>query len=348
MRSRVYANPKPGFVPKLLNNLSFLFTSAWAGRDLVAASDVLIASSPPFFPHVSGALLAARSHVPLVLEVRDLWPDYLVQLGILGRRGAATRALFALERRLLRRAQLVVAVTESFRQRIIAKGVPEDRVIVVPNGVDTAAYDVRAAEAIPTFMPNDGRPIVGYLGTFGRGQGLADVVRAMTLLSQRGIDLHLVLVGDGPDRPAVARAVEASGLRSVHIHPPIPRTETKGFYQSCDVCLVPLAPIPIFQETIPSKIFEIMACERPLVASLEGEAARIITDSRGGVLASPGNPASIADAIATVLALPAAERREMGRRAREHVVAYFDRTRLADRYFETLTRLVGHLPTPVP
>lgn len=341
IRSRVYATPKAGFLPKLANNLSFLASGTAAALRAMGPVDVLIASSPPFFPHIGGAVVAARRRIPLVLEVRDLWPDYMVQMGMLRADAPATRALFALERRLLRRADLVVAVTESFRERLIGKGVAPDRTIIVPNGVDTEAYDAAPVGAPPALVPRDGAPVIGYLGTFGKGQGLADIVHAAVRVAAARPDAHVLLVGDGPDRPAVEAAIAATGACNVSIHPPIPRAQTRAFYQACDVCLVPLAPIPIFQETIPSKIFEVMACERPLVASLAGEAARIIEGCEGGVTCPPGDARAIADAILGVLAMPPEARGAMGARARAHVLERFDRTRLADSYLDALRRVVA-------
>jgi len=121
LRSWVYSSPRGGFARTLANNLSFLGSAVLHGLARLGGADVLIASSPPFFPHLAGAILARMRRVPLVLELRDLWPDYLVDMGVLHRQAAATRALFALERRLLRRARSVAVVTESFRQRAIAK-----------------------------------------------------------------------------------------------------------------------------------------------------------------------------------------------------------------------------------
>jgi glycosyltransferase involved in cell wall biosynthesis len=125
-------------------------------------------------------------------------------------------------------------------------------------------------------------------------------------------------------------------VKSVLLQPPIPRSETRAFYNACDVCLVPLAPIPIFSETIPSKIFEVMACERPLVASVSGEGEAIVHRSKGGIRTEPGNPKQLADAILRVQAMSDTEREAMGRRAREYVSLHYDRLALADKYLEIL------------
>lgn len=325
-----------GFVSTLLNNTSFMLTSAIStlmrGRNL----DVLIASEPPFFPHIAGAAAAAVMRVPLVLEVRDLWPDYMVQMG-LARRKVLARSLFALERVLFQRADHVVVVTSSFRKRVIEKGVAPDRVDVISNGVDTGLYyPATEPPPIPALERRDGEFIVGYLGNMGAGQGLDAVVQAAALLAAEEDDTRFVLAGDGPTRARITELVAELGLNSVALHPPIPKAATRAFYNACDACLVPLAPVPVFQETVPSKLFEVMACERPVVLCAEGEAGSIVGSSGGGVVAKPGDPRDIADALRRLRALSADERAAMGRRGRSFVERHYRRDALARAYLAVL------------
>lgn len=339
LRSWLYASPRHGFARTILNNTTFMATAAAHAIARAADVDVLIASSPPFFPHISGAAVAALKGTPLILEVRDLWPDYLVGLGVA--KGRAADALFALERGLFRRADHVVVVTESFRRRVTEKGVPPERIDVIPNGVDTARY-YRADEPppLPPLARKEGEFLVGYLGNFGAGQALTQVLDAAQALAG-DTSIRFVMAGDGPEREKVhARAAEL-GLGNVSIHPPIPKDQTRAFYNACDVCLVPLAPVAIFQETIPSKIFEVMACERPVVASLGGEGARIVEESGGGVVTAPGDGPAIAEAILGLRAMSAEVRAEMGRRGRAYVGAYYARETLANRYLEILSAVAA-------
>ena len=328
LRSWVFASNSLGFAAKIVNNASFMVTGLGHAMAKAERPDVLIASSPPFLPHVSGAVLARYWSVPLILEIRDLWPDYLVQMGVLkGQR--AQRALFGLERWLLRQAAHVVVVTESFRERIVEKGVPRQKITVIPNGVDISRY-------VPNENTSPTQFRVGYIGTFGRGQGLLAVVESARLLADRAPDIHFTLVGDGPEREILKEAIHRQRMTNIEISPPIPREQTVAFYNSCNVCLVPLAPIPIFQETIPSKIFEVMACGRPLIASLSGEAAEIVHRCNGGIVTPPGNGVALASAIETMRGLSVAEREAMGHRAREFVSTHYDRRQLADQYLDLL------------
>lgn len=343
LRSWLYASPKHGFARTIVNNLSFMATGFIHALVSRGSFDVLIASSPPFFPHISGALVGIVRRVPVILEVRDLWPDYLVDMGVL-RGKLAPRALFALERRLLRSADHVVVVTDSFRRRIASKGVDPGQITVIPNGTDAGFY-YAADEPRPVPVPDGsgGEPpfVVGYLGNFGAGQELSTIVEAAAKVQATHRNIRFLLVGDGPQRERIEERMRELRVTNLSIQPPISKSQTRAFHGGCDVSLVPLAPVPVFQETVPSKIFEIMACERPVLASVAGEAARIVEESGGGIVVPPGDAAAIAGGVVGLHAASVSERAEMGRRGRDYVIENYDRAALAERYLEVIVRTAG-------
>lgn len=342
LRSWLYASPRDGILNTMANNATFSATAfvraLLNGRPL----DVLIASSPPFLPHLSGALAARAMRVPLVLEIRDLWPDYLVDMGMLGADTTPARLLFRLERALLKRAHAVSVVTESFRRRVIAKGVPESVVRILPNGVDLNFYRQRdhASSEHSQGRRRAEEFVIGYLGNFGAGQDLSVILSAIKQVASTGIRLRLIMTGDGPQRDRLIK--QAGDLRLddiVTITGPIAKERTVDFYSECDACIVPLANVPVFQETVPSKIFEIMACERPIIGCFGGEAARILSKSAGGIVAAPGDVSSIARAIATMVEIPSTERAVMGASARRFVKEHYDRDTIAARYLSFLNEV---------
>lgn len=344
-RSWLYTSPRSGIGRTIANNASFMLTSGVSGAIQANGLDVLIASSPPFFPHISGYAVSRLRKLPLVLEVRDLWPDYLVGMGVIRSGSVAARTLFGTERWLLRRASAVTVVTESFRNRMIEKGVEPRCATVLPNGVDTAFYR-RRTDAPPPFSalaPDPDSFTVGYLGNFGAGQALEAILRAAALVRRRDSRARFILAGDGPEGDRLRSSAQQPGMDRVTIHPPISKELTPSFYNHCDLLLVPLAPVPIFQETVPSKIFEALACERPVLASLEGEARRIVEHSGGGWSVEPGNPEAIAAGILKAAGTSESERRRMGKNGRSFVSQEFSRTVIADRYLELLEQ-VAHRP----
>ncbi|HEX7050660.1 MAG TPA: glycosyltransferase family 4 protein [Longimicrobiales bacterium] len=339
LRSWLYASPKHGFVRTVLNNTSFAVTGALHGLARAGGLDVLIASSPPFFVHLAGELVSRVRGIPMVLEVRDLWPDYLVGMNVI-RSPRLAAWLFALERHLFRRAAHIVAVTEPFREMIQRKGVDADRIDVIPNGVDSRLYYAeRSVPPVPELQRRGGEVVVGYLGNFGAGQGLATVIEAAALLEREGAPFRFVLAGGGPEAAKVAEL--ARGVSTVAVLDPIPKDQTRAFYNACDVCLVPLAPVPVLQETIPSKLFEILACERPVLASLGGEGARVVRESGAGLVVPPGDPVALAAGLKQLAAMPEGDRREMGRRGRAYATLHHERDALAGRYLDLLDRVAG-------
>jgi colanic acid biosynthesis glycosyl transferase WcaI len=345
LRSWAYAAAAPGFLPTLFNNTSFMMSAALHALARLGPVDVLIASSPPFFPHMAGAFLARARKIPLVLEVRDLWPDYLVAMGMLKPDRRGTKALFAVERRLLTRAQRVVVVTESFRRRVVEKGADAARVEVISNGVDGERYHPSdEVPPLPSMERREGGFVAGYLGTFGVSQALGSLVDAAALLAKEDPTIRIVLAGDGLERERVTRHARGLDLPNLSIEGSIPKDRTRAFYNACDACLVPLAPLAVLQETVPSKIFEAMACARPVLASLGGEGREIMMRSGGGVVVPPGDPRALADALKRLKAMPPAERAEMGARGRRFVEHHYSREVLAARYLDLLHRTAGRAP----
>jgi glycosyltransferase involved in cell wall biosynthesis len=345
-RSWLYTTPRRGFGHVLASYMTFAATAFANALLRMPRPDVLIASGPPYFQQFSGALAARLRGVPLVLEVRDMWPDYLVEMGVV-KHPTLTAGLFASEKWLCDQSRAMVVVTESFRQRFVAKGVDAGKITVIPNGVDTSRY-YASDETLPLTHGNretDG-PVIGYLGTFGAGQGLLAVIQAARILHERGVRARFLLVGDGSDRAVLAEDLAATPVPGVSIHDPIPRDATRAFYQGCDIVLVPHAPLPILKDTVPSKIFEVMACERPLLAALGGEGARIVERSGGGILAKPGNAESIADGIMQLRAMSPAALQSMGASGRAFATREYDREQLAVRYLSLLERVVAEARAP--
>ena len=343
-RSWLYASPKHGMGRTLLNNLSFMTTSAFDVARNAGRLDVLIASSPPFFPHISGTLIAATRRVPLVLEVRDLWPDYLADMGHLGN-ASARRMVFGLERNLLHRADHVVTVTEALKKRLLEKELPAEKITVIPNGVDPSLYYKSDEPApLPDLRSDRSKFTVGYLGNFGAGQALEVVVRAAELLQRQNPQVRLVMAGDGTEGQTIRRLAASLGVNNLTIHLPVAKDRTRAFYNACDVCLVPLAPLKSLAGALPTKLFESLACERPVIASVEGESAALIEGAKAGMVVPPGDAPALASAIQGMQAISETERAEMGRRGREAVIARFSRAAGADRFLELLTLVAQRSP----
>ena len=338
LRSWLFARPGGGLMTTLLNNATFAATATWHALRRAGPFDVLIASSPPYFPLPAGALLRWLWDTPLILELRDLWPEYLIEMGLL-RRPLLQRGVLAADAGLLRQAAHLVTVTEALRDHLLDRGFPGDRVSVISNGVDPAEYYPSGEAApLPALERRDDRCVVGYLGNFGAGQALEVVLSAAARLAAERAPVRFVLAGDGTEYPRIQRMAAYAALPNLEILPQIPKALTRAFYNHCDLCLVPLAPWPILDGALPTKLFEIMACGRPVVALARGEVVRALAASGAGVATAPGDAASLAATLLRLAALPAAERSAMGLGGVRYVAERFHRGALADRYLALLER----------
>lgn len=339
-RNWLYATPNEGFVKKTLSHLSFMLSTLVLSVPRLRRRDVLIVSSPSFFVVITVCLAHWIWRVPYIFEVRDLWPGVFVELGVLKNR-LLIRLLEGLEMFLYRRAARVVVVTESFRDVLVRRGLPSESVVVITNGVDTAAFhpapedgaDIRRQHAL------GGDFVVLYIGAHGISHALVSMLDvAGRLAGTPGV--QFVFVGEGAEKQRLVAAAAAMGLPNVRFLPSQPRDRVNGWYNAADVVLVPLRNIPLFETFIPSKMFEILAAARPIVGSVRGEARRILERSGGALVVDPEDAAAIAGAVARLRADPAL-RAALGRTGVEFVRTEYDRTALAQRYLQTLQDSLG-------
>jgi glycosyltransferase involved in cell wall biosynthesis len=325
LRCWLFAVPNRGVGRRGLNHLSFMLTSVVFGLPRLGAVDVVIASSPTLFSALSAWLMARVKHVPFVLEVRDLWPEAIVGLGLL-RPGPAVRALEVLAMFLYRQAARIVVVTESFRNHLIGQGVPPGKIEVIPNGAD-----IRLFAPATNGARADGRFTVAYIGSHGLSHGLGAVLDAAAAQP----DVTYLLVGDGADRDRLVAERDRRQLRNVVMRPSVSKAEVPGLYASADVCLVPLRDVPVFDAFVPSKLFEMLAAGRPIIGAVRGEARDILQRSGGALLVDPERGDQLATAVDRLRADPEL-RAELARRGRAFAEQNYDRDALAARYLDVL------------
>ncbi|WP_438024436.1 glycosyltransferase family 4 protein [Sorangium sp. So ce233] len=338
LRTWIYAAANRGKVRRSLAYGSFaLSTLTLAQRDLPPA-DVLIATSPQFLTAVAGYGIARLRGLPFVFEVRDLWPESIVAVGALPEGHAVVRGLTAVEERLYRAADEIVVVTRSFRERLVERGVPEGKIDVLRNGVDLGRFKPSSRDTpLRAELGFGDRLVVAYVGTHGMAHGLSAVLDVAHGLLARD-DIRFLFVGDGAERASLEARARELGLSNVTFLGARPRDAMNEVYATADICLVPLRKSELFQTVIPSKIFEILAMERPIVISVDGEARSIVEEANAGLFAPPEDVPSMTRAILELAADPD-RRRQMGEAGRAHVIRSFDRDTLAHEYLEVLERV---------
>lgn len=297
---------------------------------LAGRPDVVLATTPPLFTGVAGAAIARAFRVPLVLDVRDLWPAAAVSLDQISGE-SARRLAEALERRLYREAAQIVAVTGPFCRHIAAVGRLRRPPVLVPNGTLESFFVDADRSARATLGIPEGRFLTTFAGTLGIAQALPSVLDAA---EAAGPGYAFSLVGDGPLREPLVEDAQRRGLTNVTFHGQRPLDEIPPVLAASDALLVSLSAHPTFDEFVPSKMIDFMATGRPIVLAAAGESARILELAGAGVVVPPEEPEQIAAAVRWLADHPA-EAASMGAHGRE-----FARRRLRSVQAERLEQVL--------
>jgi glycosyltransferase involved in cell wall biosynthesis len=336
VRTWLYATPNERVIRKTLSHASFMISSVLLGLPGLGKTDVVVVSSPTFLSLFSGWVAAPTKRAAFVIEIRDLWPAIFVELGVL-RNARLIAAIERVELALYGAADMVVVVTEAFREDLIRRGVPAAKVHTIRNGADVERFvPSPASKAVrETLGASEADVLVLYLGAHGLSHGLVALADAAAKMV--GEPVRFAFVGEGAAKEGLVRRVEELGLANVTIRPGVPRDEVPSVLAAADICLVPLRDVPLFSSFIPSKMFEFLAAGKAVVGALRGEAAEILR-AAGALVVAPEDPAALADAIRELAADPD-RRAAMGVAGRAYITEHFDRARLAERYLALLVSI---------
>ena len=332
IRTWVYATPNRGFVRRILNHLSFAFSSLFAIRQL-GHVDVFFVESPPLFLGLAALAYRRLKRAPYIFNVSDIWPQSAVELGALRNR-AAIRASEWLEMHLYRRAARVSVVTPGMIERLAGRGVPRTKLFLLTNGVDTTVFRPSPPDAqLARSLGLDERKVFLYAGTHGMAQGLDVVLEAAR--QTRNPDVLYVLAGEGAEQEGLVAKAAAEGITNVRFLPNQPKDAMPALLNLAYATIVPLKRLDLFKSALPSKMFESMATARPIVASLWGEAADLVASADAGIVVAPEDPSALRAAVEKLAGDPQLAQR-LGENGRAYVKEHFDRDVIARRFVELL------------
>lgn len=329
LRTPEYTGHGPG---RIRNMLAFAWrTIGRAPHDGLEAPDVVVGCTVHPFAAWAGQRLAARYGVPFFFEVRDLWPETLIQFGLTGRRSPFALALGLLERHLYRRADRIVSTLPNIGLYLRRKGMDDAKVRWITNGIDFSA--------LPPYQPpprRDGFRVL-YVGSLAYSYGLETLVDAMVHLRDvegvtGGIELHLL--GDGELRPELERRVREHGLDSVEFLGRVTRDEVPAIAEQADAFVIVVRDLPeLYCYGISmNKLTEYLAIGRPIVISVGERVNNMVEEAGAGLTVEPENAPQLARAFATLAAMDPEDRRTMGERGREFAREHLDYARLAEKY----------------
>lgn len=326
---------------RLFDYINFHVIGTLAGLRLGGKYDIVLAPSPPLTVGLSAMILAWARRVPFIYNVQEIYPDLAVELGVLKNR-PLIRFFECLERFIYARAKIVVVISERFRQRLLAKGVPAEKIAVIPNFVDV--NEVQPGERHNDFSRRhrlDQSFVVQYAGNIGLTQDFETIIAAAQLLKDIP-EVHFLIVGDGARRTWLVQQIEELKLRNMRWLPYQPRSIMPQLYASSDICLVPLRH-SMARDTFPSKIYTIMAAGRPALVSADpdSELAAVVGQSKCGAAVSPGDPVAMTDAIRAMHSRRD-ELREMGQRGRQFVEKNHSPQAVANQYHALIESITAN------
>lgn len=336
LRAYTYNALHKSFVHRVLAFFSFMVSSFWVGLT-VRNVDVVWGTSPPIFQGVTAWALARLKGAKFLFEVRDLWPDFAIAVGVLKNPTLIKLSLW-LEHFLYRHADRMMVNSPGYVEHVKSRGA--QRVELIPNGADPGMFNplddgiqFRSAHQL------DEKFVVLYAGAHGMSNDLEVVLECAGLLAQTPA-IQFVLLGDGKEKPNLqARAAEL-GLKNILFLPPVSKYEMAAALAGADACLAILKPLEEYKTTYPNKVFDYMAAGRPVVLAIDGVIRAVVEAADCGIFAAPGDAQALAQAVLQLETRRAAARR-MGLNGRRALESDFSRAALAEKLavlFEKFTR----------
>lgn len=326
LRSYAYPALHRSFFHRLVGFFSFMISSFLNGLS-VRRVDLVWGTSPPIFQGVTAWLLARLKGVPFLFEVRDLWPDFAIAVGVL-KNPWLVRASLWLEGFLYRRADRVMVNSPGYVEHVRQRGAR--RVELLPNGADPQMFTPMArAKPLRARHGLEGKFVAVYAGAHGLSNDLEVVLAAAHHLRDRE-DIRFMLVGDGKEKTALQQKAAALDLHNVLFLPPVAKSGMAEVLAAADACIAILKPLELYKTTYPNKVFDYMAAARPVILAIDGVIREVVDTAQAGLFVPPGDPCELAKAVETLAAHPE-EAQKQGRAGRQYVEAHFDRRRLAEQ-----------------
>jgi glycosyltransferase involved in cell wall biosynthesis len=291
IRVWTYIAANQGFTKRTVDYLSYMFTAFLASL-FVRRVDIIVGTSPQFFTVCAAYALSLIKRVPWVFELRDIWPESIQVVGAM-KQGRLLDLLEKIELFLYSRADCIVTVTYAFKSSLMSRNVDENKIHVVPNGVDIKRFYPRSkdVELIQRY-DLEGKFIAGYIGTHGLAHALGVILDAAKIMKMAddGDHFRIILLGDGATKLDLQQRAQAEGLENIIFIDSVLKDQVTRYWSLLDVSIIHLKNDKLFTTVIPSKLFESMAMAIPVLHGVKGESADIIKHEDVGLVFEPENP----------------------------------------------------------
>ncbi|MCK6585333.1 MAG: glycosyltransferase family 4 protein [Anaerolineales bacterium] len=339
LRAYIYPALHRSYVWRVVSFFSFMFSSVWTALQ-VRDVDLVLGTTPPIFQAVSAWFVAWIRRKPFLLEVRDLWPEFGVSMGVLKNPMVIGLSRW-LEMFLYKRATHILVNSPAYRDYMVAKGAPEDKVTYIPYGtdIDMFAPDVDGSSIRTELGLREDTFVVLYAGALGQANDIDTLLRAAQRLKPYD-KIYFVLFGDGKERMRLQAEAERMNLSNVIFAGVRAKKDMPRALAAADACLAILQDIPMFRTTYPNKVFDYMAAGRATILVIDGVSRALMEASQGGVFVQPGNDAELAKTVLELSNNPQRVR-QMGADARAYLVEHLDRRNKLNETLDLLVKLVN-------
>lgn len=338
IRTFLIPDTKKNAAVRLGNYLSFFMSSTLYGC-FQGKPDVVYATVPQLFVGLAGFLLAKRFRSRFALEVRDLWVDFAEMLGEI-HNPTVLQAARRLETFLYRRADPIIVVTKGYKDVIASRIGRSNRIHVIPNGVDPSMLQPQPkTNWIRDRYSAHDKFVVAYAGNVGLAQNIQTIIDAGEMLRDRP-DVLFLIIGEGADRKRLKEYAESKRISNVIFVEQQTRRQVQEFLAAADALIVILKDHPLFRVTIPSKLFDYMAMERPILAGVDGEVRRIVEEANAGIYFDSEDPSALVQAILQLRSNPAIAD-NYGRNGREYVLRHYNRVKMVESLEQALRDQIG-------
>jgi glycosyltransferase involved in cell wall biosynthesis len=341
IRVWVKASPVKTFLSRMAFYLSYMVMAALAGLFLARGRyDAIYATSPPLFVGGAALIISTLRRLPLVFEVRDLWPESAIALGEL-RNPRAIHWATQLEEACYRRAKKIIVTTQEMVEYLVNRGFPATKIQVIPNGANTDlfCFDPEARQRLREQFGLADKFVVIYAGLLGIAQGLESSLDAAEYLATTEPLVHFLYIGEGPVKTQLQKKSAAAALTNVTFLPAQPRETIPGYLSAADSALIPLTRQRLVG-ALPSKMFDAMACQRPVILSAEGEACQVLAAARAGLTIPPEDPEALVQAIRQLQSTPELCA-QLGQNGRQAVIANYSRQAQAQQLSQLLQAIMA-------
>ena len=293
-----YITANEGFFIRILDHLSFMIMAFFTSF-FVRKVDVIVATSPQFFTACAGWMVSVAKRKPWVFEIRDIWPESIKELGVI-QNSLIIRLLEKMEIFLYKKANTIVAVTNTFKQILIDRGVEGNKIFVVTHGVDFSLFlPIEKDQKLLAELNLEGKFVAGYIGTHGLAHGLQTLIEAAVVLSldRSNDDICFLFIGAGAEKKALVELSKQYELNNVLFLNSVPKADVSKYWSLLDVSIIHLRKVELFESVIPSKIFDCIGMGLPILLGVSGESADIVVNEGIGEVFEPENVEELASSL---------------------------------------------------